>query len=118
MDISNLSGAFSAQSSANLQRETQKTDTFKQALDKATDDAELKKACFEFESYFLNVMLREMRKTVNVGATATTKSQTEQLFQEMLDQEVAASAARSGGVGLADMMYRQMRRNIKTLAEE
>ena len=38
------------------------------------------------------------------------KSNAEKLFQEMLDQEVSKTAANQGGIGLADMMYKQLER--------
>jgi flagellar protein FlgJ len=67
--------------------------------------AELKKACVEFEAYFLNAIFKEMRKTTFSGEK---KSFAQQTWQEMADDATARLAAESGGIGLAAFMYRQM----------
>jgi len=86
---------------------------FQAALENASarnDEAQLRKACEGFESYFLQIMFREMRKTsLNTGG-AFAKSNAEEIFEDMLYEEYSKAAAMKGGVGLADMMYRQLSR--------
>ena len=41
------------------------------------------------------------------------KSQTEQIFEGMLDEEVAKNVAEGRGIGLADAMYRQLEINYE-----
>lgn len=89
-----------------------KTESFSKALESALenkDEKDLKKACVEFESYFLNMMFKSMRKTIVPGME---KSNAEKMFQDMLDQEMCQNIAESGGIGFADMMYKQLAKEI------
>ena len=73
------------------------------------DAAALWDAAVEFESYFLQMMFREMRNTVNTDRGILPESRGEQIFREMLDEQRAIAAARTGGgVGLAQQIFRQM----------
>jgi len=75
------------------------------------DSVELKKACEGFESYFLQIMFREMRKpSLHVG-DMFEKSNAEEIFEDMLFEEYSKLSAARGGIGLADMMYKQMINN-------
>jgi flagellar protein FlgJ len=83
---------------------------FEKALERKTaeDDRELREACESFESYFLQIMLREMRKTTFDDNGFLPKSSAEKMFTDMLDEEIAKSASKGKGIGLADQLYRQM----------
>lgn len=81
------------------------------------NDEEVMKACKEFETYFLQTMFKEMRKTVNKDESFIKVSQAEKMFQEELDNEYAKSMGEAGGVGLADMMYKQMKREDNGIKE-
>jgi len=73
------------------------------------DDVALWNAAVEFESYFLQMMFREMRSTVNTDRGILPESRGEQIFRDMLDEQHAITAARTGGgVGLAQQIFRQM----------
>ena len=111
MEIPALTNTYLTQSRVQLENQQNKTDGFKAALDAAIskeDDRALRSACAEFESYFLYIMLKEMRKTVNKQSNMLY-SYTEEMFQGLLDEEYGKSLAKAGGIGLADMMYRQMK---------
>ncbi len=85
--------------------------SFQDALQTAIDngsDEDLKEACYEFEAYFLNLMLSTMRNTIDYDDGLFARSDAEEKFQDMLDEEVTKQAASSGGIGLADMMYKQL----------
>ncbi|MEI6521223.1 MAG: rod-binding protein [bacterium] len=71
------------------------------------DDKALKKACGEFEAYFVASMLKEMRRSVPEDGFFK-KSEGEKIFQEMLDGQYAAKIAESKPLGIADLMYRQL----------
>ena len=106
----NLSAQFEA---ARAQQEIQTFDAVLQGAANnlaALDDIELKRAAIEFEAFFLNMMFREMRRSVGNEHSFLPQSNAERIFQEMLDEEKARIAANSGGIGLADMMFRQLRR--------
>ena len=79
--------------------------------DKTLEDAErakIREAAEMFESYFLNMMFKQMR-SVNFNEDGfIPRGNAERIFTEMLDEVIAEKAADQGGFGLADMLYRQM----------
>ena len=115
MDINNVLGVNSENISSiiSAKKSNLETEDFQTTLNNAIEngqDEELKEACVEFESYFLNMMFKSMRSSIVSGGGMFEKSNAEKLFQEMLDQEVSKTAANQGGIGLADMMYKQLER--------
>lgn len=70
-------------------------------------DKALKEACKGFEAMFLGMMYKAMRQTVPEDKLFG-ESNGQKIFQDMRDEELMKSVAESGGVGLADMMYRQL----------
>jgi len=70
------------------------------------DDAKLKKTCQDMEAVFLNIMMADMRKTVQ--KSKLVDSSQEDTMQSMLDSEITKDMAKAGGMGLADMLYRQL----------
>lgn len=81
-------------------------------------DANLRKVAQEFESLFLNEMLKSMRSASDVLAkdnplnTETTKQ-----YQQMYDQQLAVSMSREGGgIGLQDVLMRQLSKQKATNA--
>ncbi|MCL2203071.1 MAG: rod-binding protein [Defluviitaleaceae bacterium] len=76
------------------------------------DRAAIRHAAEVFESYFIQMMFREMRKTTLNENSFIPKSHAEKIFTSMKDEEVSKQAAAAGGIGLADMIYRQMTRHL------
>jgi flagellar protein FlgJ len=70
------------------------------------DDAELKKVCKEFEGIFVSMMFKQMRATVPKSDYFSSDTATE-LYNSMLDDELCKVASQRG-IGLGDMMYKQM----------
>jgi flagellar protein FlgJ len=70
------------------------------------DDVKLKKTCQDMEAVFLNIMMTNMRKTVQKSKLVDTSQ--EDTMQSMLDSEITKNMAKAGGMGLADMLYRQL----------
>ena len=97
-------------------RMRQEMQSFESALQSAQDNlqtlesAQLRHAAVEFESFFLNMMFREMRRSVGNEHSFLPQSNAERIFQEMLDEEKSRAAANAGGIGLAEMMYQQLSR--------
>ena len=77
----------------------------KKPVDKGS---ELYKACEDFEALLIKQMLNVMRKTVNKGDSILYGGMSEDLFEDMLYDEYAASMARTAGFGLAETIYRQV----------
>lgn len=73
----------------------------------AKQDKELREACRGFEAMFLSMMYKQMRATVPEDSLFG-ESNAQKIFEDMRDSELMKQAAESGGVGLADMMYRQL----------
>ncbi|WP_166364038.1 flagellar assembly peptidoglycan hydrolase FlgJ [Pseudomonas akapageensis] len=76
-------------------------------------DANLRKVAQEFESLFLGEMLKSMRSANDVLAkdnplnTETTKQ-----YQQMYDQQLSVSLSKEGGgIGLQDVLMRQLSKN-------
>jgi flagellar protein FlgJ len=77
--------------------------------DSEDEAVELKKACVQFEAYFFQMMLKEMRKT-SLNSESPAKGREETIFTEMLDDERSKTVADNGSFGLAEMMFKQMQR--------
>ncbi len=99
-----------------MQQDQQKVDDFSNKLDEAMetqDEEELKEACVQYETYFLQQMMKSMRKTINKDENSFIKqSNAEKLYVETLDNYIMSEYSKSGGLGLADKMYESMQRNI------
>ena len=71
----------------------------------------IKFAAETFESYFIQIMLREMRRTIPDDGGLIPKSQAERIFTEMLDEQKSKEMARAGGIGLAQVIVQQLTRD-------
>lgn len=90
------------------------SDTLSKDLSTATDD-ELMGVCKEFESYFLEQVFKSMQKMVPEHEYESTSSKTMmEYYQDELITKYAQSATENGeGLGLAQMLYEQMKRNYE-----
>ena len=68
---------------------------------------ELKKAIQDFEAFFLGHILKEMRKTVPEGGLFGNSPE-EGMMRDLLDEEWANQLAQGRGIGLAQVLYRQL----------
>lgn len=66
----------------------------------------LAKACQDFEAIFLQAMFKGMRST-GVEGGLLDQGKEQELFQEMMDAEVAKAAAAQNTLGIAKAMLRQ-----------
>ncbi|MGP6420400.1 flagellar assembly peptidoglycan hydrolase FlgJ [Pseudomonas putida] len=75
-------------------------------------DANMRKVAQEFESLFLGEMLKSMRSaTEALGKDNPMNTPAAKQYQEMYDQQLAVSLSREGGgIGLADVLMKQMSR--------
>jgi len=69
--------------------------------------AEIRKVCQEFEAIFIRTLIKGMRATVPDGGLLD-KSTGRELFEEMMDSEIATQAARKNDYGIAEILYRQL----------
>ncbi|WP_432662607.1 rod-binding protein [Wukongibacter baidiensis] len=92
----------------------QKTDDFKDILESAkasNDDERLEATCKQFESIFLSMLMKNMRKTV-VDGGLIEKSHAREMFEGMLDEEIAKESSKEHGIGLAKLMYEQLSKGM------
>lgn len=112
MDISNITSMYNdIYASASDKSASKLQDKLDADYSKATDD-ELMDVCKEFEAYFLEQMFKEMVKTIpgeeeNSGSTATMMD----YYKDQMIQNIATESTEQNSLGLAQMLYEQMRRN-------
>ncbi len=104
-------GAYqNAASASSAAKNKQLADQIKQAQaagKNPAEDKKLREACQGFEEMFLNLMYSKMRDTVPKD-TLFGESNGQKIMQSMLDEELTKEMAKAGGVGLADMLYKQL----------
>lgn len=81
---------------------------------RAREEAKLKEACQQFEQLYLNQMFSQMRKASKMGGGESLfgGGQQEEMFNGMLDQERSKVWSQEGGVGLANILFQQMKKNL------
>jgi flagellar protein FlgJ len=105
MDISNMTPYIpSSDSSTDIASKLEKAYTEK-------DDKKLKEACKDFESIFVNILFKEMRSSVP-ESDLMPKSFATQTFEDMLDEKISGNISKGSGIGIADMMYKQMSKKL------
>jgi flagellar protein FlgJ len=78
-----------------------------QAAISSKDDKQIKKACQDFEAIFTGFMLKAMRKTVQKSELFGSNKE-EDMFRDMMDDEIAKSSSQRGSMGIADLLYKQL----------
>lgn len=86
-------------------------DTLNADLSRATED-ELMDVCRDFEAYFTEQMFKAMQKMIpeSENVSSSTK-QLQEYYKEQMVQSYAEQSAQGEGLGLAQMLYEQMKRN-------
>ncbi len=117
MDFSNITGMYAdTYANAATQRAAGLQDKLKAADYTKATDAELMDACKQFEAYFIEQMYKGMMKTIPTNEN--TSNYTATMMDYYKDQMVQAVAEettnQNGGLGLAQMLYEQMKRNFGT----
>ncbi len=67
-------------------------------------DPELYRACQGFEAYFARYLIREMRGEQSMMGSMPGAENYQGMYDEMLGEQIASS----GGLGIAQMLYRQV----------
>ncbi len=96
-----LAQADSAKSNSKIE------DTLNKNLKNASDD-ELMDVCKSFESYMVEQMFKEMKKSVG---SEEEESPYVSYFGDTLYQKYADDIVDNGGMGIAQMLYESMKRN-------
>lgn len=111
MDIGNITSMYndiytssSSQAASKLENQLQ-TD-----YSGATDD-ELMDACKQFEAYFLEQVFKAMVKTIPSEENSGSTSSMLDYYKDQMVQNLAEQSTEQNSLGLAQMLYEQMRRN-------
>ncbi|WP_271408479.1 flagellar assembly peptidoglycan hydrolase FlgJ [Pseudomonas sp. Q1-7] len=81
---------------------------FKTGKDRDSE-GNIRKVAQEFESLFLNEMMKSMRQAGEAFAEGNYLNSNEtKTYQDMHDQQLAVTLSKQGGVGLADVLTRQL----------
>lgn len=76
-------------------------------------EANIHKVAQEFESLFLNEMMKAMRKANDVlGDDNFINSNESKAYRDMYDQQLAVTMSKQNGVGLADVLERQLGKTL------
>lgn len=71
------------------------------------NEEKLKKACADFESVFINYLIKSMRRTIPQSGLNNFPGK--DIYATMVDQKVAEDLAnKKGGLGLQEMLLRQL----------
>lgn len=115
MDVGNISSAYTEYITDQDTSATKLNNTIKNTDYTQASDDELLEACKEFESYFLEQVFKEMQKTVDCfkaeGSDSDSNSTLVDFFEDSAMQELAATSTETQGLGLAQTLYEQMKRN-------
>jgi flagellar protein FlgJ len=112
MDIGSISSNYDSlikdSSSTNKLQGKLNTTDFTGATDEQMMDA-----CKEFESYFLEMVFKEMEKTAYVFSDEKqgSNSQLVDYFKETTMQKLTSDSTETQGLGLAQQLFEQMKRN-------
>jgi Rod binding domain-containing protein len=72
----------------------------------------LRKVCADFEAIFISKMLQTMRKA-NGESSLFGDGMGAQIYQSLFDNKIAESVAHGGGMGIGDILFRELSQNIE-----
>ncbi len=86
-----------------------------EGLNKETTDEELMEVCKSFESYFVEQVYKKMMDTVptsSLTGDSSTASLVDYFKDEAIKSVAEQTTSQNGGVGLAQTLYEQMKRQL------
>ena len=98
LDISSMYNSYSSKLSSSA-------DSLESALkstNSSSDDEKLMEVCKDFESYFVQKIIEESKKTLD---NEDEQGEYMQYFSDTLNQEYADIVTDNGGIGLAQQLY-------------
>lgn len=112
MDIGSISSMYNdIYSSASKESANKLENNLNTDYTKATDD-ELMDACKQFEAYFVEQMFKEMLKTIPESESSSASSGNMlDYYKDQMVQHIASDSTEQNSLGLAQMLYQQMKRN-------
>ncbi|HWR61423.1 MAG TPA: rod-binding protein [Clostridia bacterium] len=101
-------------SNINNKAQEAKEGAFESELEKAVrekDDQKLKKVCSDLEAVFINMMFKQMRNTVQ-KSELMGGGYAEEMYEDMLYEKYAEEASKNKGIGIGDILYKQLSKNM------
>lgn len=109
--IDHLNSVYNSEYLKQTSSSSQLESTLSTDMTKVTED-KLMEVCKDFESYFTEQVFKAMKKMVPESEdNSSSSSGYLDYFEDMLTQEYAASSTKDEGLGIAQMLYEQMKRN-------
>lgn len=112
--INPIDNNIASYSSAQNKAQEAKEGNFEDALNKAIsekDEKKLRKACNDLEAVFVNMMFKQMRSTVEKSGLME-EGFAEDTYQDMLFDNYAQEATKGKGLGLSDILYKQLSKQL------
>ena len=76
----------------------------------------IRKTAEQFEAHFLQQMMKSMRDTVE--KSDLVESNNMEMYQDLMDKEVAMKMVQRGGIGVANMLEKQMLKQSADLSTQ
>ena len=114
MELGNMSSLYTGFLQTQNTTGSKLKETVNNADYSEASDEELLEVCKQFESYFLEQVFKEMQKTVDCIKDDNSSSPNNNLvdfFKDSAIQSLASTSTETQGLGLAQIMYEQMKRN-------
>ena len=115
MDMSGITNLTDYYTSVTGQaKATELANSLSSKAENAKTDDELMSVCKQFESYLLEQVFKNMEKTVIRNGDESNDSSTENLvdyFKGQALQEISSQSTEKQGLGIAQQLYEQLRRN-------
>lgn len=92
-------------------------DSFEKALKEAYDKkdyAQLKAACNQFETIFINMMFKEMKATIMKSSLASSDPGKE-IYDSLMEENLIEEATKNRGIGISDMLYKSLSKSLSSL---
>ena len=83
---------------------------------KERSEKEMEKVARDFESVFINKLFESMRK--GIPKSGLLESHSMDMYQSMMDQEMAKELSKRKGLGMGEMVYNDLSRMNKILKGE
>ncbi|MDR1615693.1 MAG: rod-binding protein [Syntrophomonadaceae bacterium] len=81
------------------------------AANKEKNEKQLMESCQQLEALFINKVMEAMRATVSYSDLVNRGLATD-IWESMLFEEYAAQASKTGSIGIAQMLYKQLSSNL------
>ena len=111
LTIDGLNALYDTNSTMTDNSTSKLEETLNSDLSKATED-ELMDVCKDFEAYFTEQMFKAMQKMIPESEEVSSYTrQIQDYYKEQRVQSFADQSANGDGLGIAQMLYEQMKRN-------